>query len=112
MARQHAEFRFTNEEGDEGFVEVSWGPWGFGDDDDREAPIMVTFDDAYWMGVDDGERFTWWLAKTLAQARIAHGEVRVPGSGSPPATIQEPGEVPTLLSRVREYLGNRRRPEG
>lgn len=68
--RTTREYHYTNSDGEEGVVEVSFGPWateGMG-----EAPVMVTFDDARWMGVEEAEGFLRWFRTALAEAKRKH----------------------------------------
>jgi hypothetical protein len=74
MSRERREYRYVNEDGAEGFIEVSFGPWGFGHGDD--APIMVSFEDAAWMGVEHADEFIRWLRSAIAEAKRMH----VPGA--------------------------------
>ena len=70
MSRTNREFRYTNSDGQDGCVEVSFGPWST----ERlgEAPIMVTFDDAMWMGITEAEKFQRWLTNALIEAKWNH----------------------------------------
>jgi hypothetical protein len=74
MARTQREFQYTNKDGQEGFVQVSWGPWGKAGDlmSQHAAPIMVSFEDAPWMGVEQAEEFAQWFRVALAEAKRLH----------------------------------------
>lgn len=68
--RVRRRFEYTNEDGQEGAVEVSFGPYG--GEMRAEAVIMLVFDDACWMGTDKFEEFQRWLKMALAEARRRH----------------------------------------
>jgi len=71
--REHREFRYSNSDGDEGFVEIGFGPWGWTTPGaDNTAPIMVSFDDAGWMGIEEAEAFLRWLKVALPEAKRRH----------------------------------------
>jgi hypothetical protein len=72
MPRTHREFSYTNSDGYEGFVRVSFGPWETKDVSD--APIMVSFEDAVWMGVEQAEEFQRWFRVALSEAKRRHCE--------------------------------------
>ena len=66
-------YGYTNEDGETGFVSVDFGPWG-GEAEKAwgDAPIMVTFDDARWMGIEQARGFQRWLRVALAEAERLH----------------------------------------
>lgn len=69
-SRVHRQFHYTNDDGHEGFVSVSFGPWstpGVAD-----SPIMVDFEDAPWMGMETAQDFARWFRSALAEARRKH----------------------------------------
>lgn len=70
MSRTHREFHYTNEDGQDGMVSVGFGPWG--GSSPHDAPIMVSFDDACWMGVEQADEFTRWFRVALAEAKRKH----------------------------------------
>lgn len=75
-SRTYREFKYTNSDGDEGFVDVGWGPWGYAEDglldvvDD--APIMITFSDAPWMGIETAKDFLRWFKVAISEAERKH----------------------------------------
>lgn len=69
--RTMREYSYSNSDGQEGFVEVSFGPWGTPDLGD--APIMLSFGDACWMGIEEADEFQRWLRSALAEAKRKHG---------------------------------------
>lgn len=71
MSRTTREYHYTNSDGYEGLVSVSFGPWSTSPGW-RDAPIMVSFDDATWMGVKEAEEFQRWLRSALAEAKRKH----------------------------------------
>lgn len=76
MTREHREFRWTNEDGEEGLVKVRWGPWDF--DPTLAAPVMVSYEEGQtWMSAEDAQRFAAWLPVQLAEAREHPGADRV-----------------------------------
>lgn len=68
--RTSREFHYKNEDGGEGFVRVSFGPWGNASGGD--APIMISFDNACWMGVEAAEEFQAWFKIALDEAKRRH----------------------------------------
>lgn len=70
MGRTHREFHYANEDGQEGLVRVGFGHWGA--PDLGIAPIMVSFEDAPWMGVEQAEEFQRWFKVALAEAKRRH----------------------------------------
>lgn len=56
-------------------ISVSFGPWGFAMDSlvGREpAPIMISFEDGAWMGIEQAEDFLRWFRMALAEAKRRH----------------------------------------
>lgn len=74
MSRTSREFTWTNEDSYEGVIVVSYGPWSSGIDTD--APIMVSFEDATWMGVETAAEFQRWFKSALAEAKRLHQPLR------------------------------------
>lgn len=66
--RVRRRFHYVNADDQEGFIEVAYGPWG----GPREAPIMVSFDDARWMGAKEAEEFARWFHSAMAEAKRLH----------------------------------------
>jgi hypothetical protein len=74
MSRVYRFFDWTNEDGLEGQVQVSYGPWGEPGDywGKRDAPIMVSFEDASWMGVETADDFMRWFKLAITEAKRLH----------------------------------------
>lgn len=74
MSRTYRDYYWTNEDGQEGLVRVAWGPWGKPEDAmaGHDAPIMVSFEDAMWMGVETADEFLRWLRSAVAEAKREH----------------------------------------
>lgn len=70
MSRERREFHYTNDDGDEGFVELSFGPWPV--EEWPDAPIMVSFEDARWMDDKIAADFLRWLKIALSEAKLKH----------------------------------------
>lgn len=70
MSRENAEFTWTNSDGYDGLIVLSWGTWDFYADDDprKQGPVMLSFEDATWMGKDDAQKFAGWLRERIGEA--------------------------------------------
>lgn len=68
--RTYREFKYTNSDGDQGFVEMSYGQWEHLNH--LSAPIMIQFDEAPWMSIENAEDFVRWLKIAISEAKRNH----------------------------------------